>query len=68
MYLCTKHRIPITKTDKQQKYGWRFCQDFWCKIYAKGGGLHNLDQNRRHRSLQKQESIKFADRFLFFKK
>jgi len=24
----------------------RFCQYFWCKIYAKGGGLYNLDQNR----------------------
>ncbi len=26
--------------------GRRFCQDFWCKIYAKGGGLNSLDQNR----------------------
>ena len=41
------------KPISSKKSGWRFCQDFWCKIYAKGGGLYNLDQNSRHRSLQK---------------
>ena len=41
----------------------RFCQDFWAKIYTQDGGIYNLGQNRRHRSLQKQKGIIFADRF-----
>lgn len=35
----------IQKPISSKQYGWRFCQDFWYKIYAKGGSLYNLDQN-----------------------
>ena len=42
------------KPISSKKLEWRFCQDFWTKIYSQDGGIYNFGQNRRHRSLQKQ--------------
>jgi hypothetical protein len=42
------------KPISSKNVGWRFCQDFWIKIYTQDGGIYNFGQNRRHRSLQKQ--------------
>ena len=43
--LWANTRYHKQKPISSKKFGWRFCQDFWCKIYAQGGGLYNLDQN-----------------------
>ena len=45
-YRVLKTHDGQTKTDKQQKCGQRFCQDFWVKIYADDGGIYNLGQNQ----------------------